>query len=148
MTLSVSGCASIDSLPSIDTIARIESGLALLGDVQVVGVGDSASMNRAAEMHVRNVRCSPAEAVRVVCSYEAARRGSNDDWHEQHRTFVRRQPALGEPSVNGWATEEMSPRSQEGADHRPSLNDLGLWDPPWRPKIRPPDIPPPRDPPK
>jgi hypothetical protein len=147
--LSVSSCASAELQPSAGTIARIETGLAGLEDLQTVGVGDIEGMRRAARTRVRNVRCSQPQADQTMCTYESARRGQGEDWTARRRTFTRRgPPAPGTPHANGWVAEESPGEPSEGAppEDRPTLNDLGLWDPPWAPKIRTTHIPPPSPP--
>ncbi|MBI1683899.1 hypothetical protein [Caulobacter hibisci] len=145
MMLSVSGCAYVEH-PSVGAIARIETGLAVLQDVEIVGVGDSEGINHAARTRVRDVRCSTSEAGRAVCRYEAARLGPAADWRERRQIFVRRAPRPGELGANGWTLEPAGPQSGDATEHRPSLYELGLWDPPATPKIRASDIPPPLNP--
>lgn len=145
--LGVSGCATPLLPPSADTIARIEAGRALLEDVQAVGVGDSEGMNRAARTRVQHVHCSLPEPDRAVCGYETARRGPGQQPQKQQRIFVRREPAPGEPGANGWALEDTARHRLQAAGQRPSLYDLGLYDPPQEPSLNATDIPPPPDPP-
>lgn len=147
--LGVSGCATAQPPPSADAIARIETGLALLEDVQAVGVGDSEGMNRAARTRVQHVHCSLPQPDRAVCSYERARRGPGQQPQKQQRVFVRREPAPGEPGANGWALEDTARhRLQDAATgQHPSLYDLGLHDPPQARSLAVTDIPPPIDPP-
>lgn len=107
VVLIVSGCASATSQPGVRTVARIETGLALLEILQTVGVADSQSMNRAARTRVRNLRCAPPEAGKAVCTYDTALLGSGEEWVTRRRTFVRQErPLPGEPSADGWVPEK------------------------------------------
>lgn len=143
----ISSCASATPQPSVGTIARIETGLALLEDLQAVGVADSESMNRAARTRVRNVRCASPEVGKAVCTYDTARLAPGEDWVARRRSFVR-QERIGpsEPSAGGWVPEktEMAEGDESGFQ---ALVERGLWDPPEAPPIRAAAIPPPLDPP-
>lgn len=96
-TAIVAGCATNDRsalYPSNLTIARIESGHALLQDIKVVGVADSATMNDNARVHVRNVACS-ASAADAICDYEASRcledetDTDGDGWCRRTARFIK-----------------------------------------------------------
>ena len=138
----VSGCGSVGLQPSAGAIARIETGMAVLEEVQVVGVADSRGLNRAARTQVRNVHCALSGPGLADCTYEARRMASSEDWEGRRRAFVRReQVAPGTPQANGWVA---APHPPEGRTELPvTLMALGLWDPPEAPRIQIPDIPPP-----
>lgn len=105
--LCVGGCASgavpANTPPSAWAIARIETGIATIEDIQAVGVGDSARMARVARTRVRGLRCDPAEAGRFHCTYQTARRVAPDEWTPRTRTFERAAHASpSEPQADGW----------------------------------------------
>lgn len=105
--LIVAGCASARPQPSAGAIARIETGLALLDDLQAVGVADTESMNRAARTRVRNVRCASPEVGKAVCTYDTARFGPGEAWVARQRSFVQREwVSPGEPGADGWSPEK------------------------------------------
>lgn len=112
--LGLGGCASSlpqNAPPDARAVARIETGIAALEDIQSVGVGDSAGMARAAQTRVRDLRCGPAEAGRFQCGYRTARRIARGEWTLRTRTFERvRQPSPGQPQAGGWVVVKPEPR--------------------------------------
>ena len=108
---SCTGAAGWDAPIAAGTIASLESGHALLRDIQTVGVGDSAAMNAASRVRVRAVVCNPPERDRVICTYDSDRCLESEDpdgngWCQRMATFVRwlapPDPAF---SKNGWFLE-------------------------------------------
>ena len=115
MVLCVGGCVSGVSAsgapPSARAIARIETGIAAIEDIQAVGVGDAAGMARAARTRVRGLRCAPAEAGRFRCDYETALRVAPGEWTPRARTFERvRRPSPSQPHAEGWVVVEPAAR--------------------------------------
>ena len=110
------GPAAWDSPIGARTIARLESGYQLRRNIQIVGVVDSASMNEAARVRVRNVICSGPERDRMTCTYDADQclegegDGDGDGWCARVGTFVRwlapPDPAF---SDRGWFLERPLP---------------------------------------
>ena len=99
----VSGCASASLHPGADAVARIETGLALIQDMQEVGVSESSGMNRIAHTSVRNLRCTVREPAVADCTYEARRTAFPSQWEPRRRTFVRSDGLVsGAPQAHGW----------------------------------------------
>ncbi len=113
--LCVGGCASdvfpAGASPSAWAVARIETGITAIEDIQAVGVGDSAGMAHAARTRVRDLRCSPAEAGRFRCTYRTALRVAPDEWTPRTRTFERAaHPSPSQPQAEGWVVVEPAAR--------------------------------------
>ncbi|WP_146198076.1 hypothetical protein [Caulobacter endophyticus] len=113
--LCVGGCVSVaspaDAPPNVRAVARIETGIAAIEDIQAVGVGDSAGMARAARIGVRDLRCHPAEGGRFRCVYETALRIAPGEWTPRARTFERSSQAPpGRPQAEGWVVVEPAAR--------------------------------------
>ena len=97
-------------VPSRRDVQEIESGLALVANIEAVGVIDSAALNRASRVRIRALRCTPAGVNRAVCSYWASicLEGESDDdrdgWCVRTTRFARI-PPTGMPGVSrkGWA---------------------------------------------
>jgi hypothetical protein len=112
------------AIPSARTVARIESGYALLRNIEVVGVVDSASMNAAAKVRVRRVACTPAGPSAALCDYEAGRclddedDSDGDGWCRRSARFVRVDRAADPFHVTmihrGWTVDR-----SRGADAQP-----------------------------
>ncbi|WP_101720393.1 hypothetical protein [Caulobacter zeae] len=105
------GCASgvfpAGAPPSAWAVARIETGITAIEDIQAVGVGDSAGMARAARTRVRGLRCAPAEAGRFRCTYQTALRIAPGEWTPRTRTFERpAHPSPSQPQAEGWVVVE------------------------------------------
>ena len=104
------GALAVAEVPSRGDVAEIESGLALLGDMQVVGIGDSAAMNRAARVRIRKLACAPSGKNSARCTYDADRclAGEHDagsGWCRRTAQFVRVTPSSITPGISrrGWA---------------------------------------------
>ncbi|WP_145998371.1 hypothetical protein [Caulobacter flavus] len=109
--LCAAGCASGGSTPSARDVARIETAITTIEDIQAVGVGDSAAMARAARTRVRALRCGPVDMGRVECAYETAPRIGPDEWTSRTRTFERaRRPSPSQPQADGWVVVEPAAR--------------------------------------
>jgi hypothetical protein len=120
--LLVPGCATArqSTTPSASTIARVESGYALLQDLSSVGVADSAAMNRAARVRVREVSCTADGIDAAICAYAADRclEGESDPdgdgWCQRSARFVRvrhaQSPGQAAMLVRGWTVD----RSPDG----------------------------------
>ena len=138
----VSGCASAGLHPGADTVARIETGLALIQDVQEVGVSESSGMTSMARTSVRNLQCTAREPAMADCTYDVRRTASPSPWEARRRTFVRSDgPASGAAQADGW----VSASENDSLGRGPASIDLGLWDPPDGPQIQVADIPPPME---
>ncbi|GEM_PF-3282468 len=106
-----SGVSSGDAPPSAWAVARIETGITAIEDIQAVGVGDSAGMARAACTRVRDLRCSPAEPGCFRCTYQTARRITPDEWTPRTRTFERAaHVSPSQPQAEGWVVVEPAAR--------------------------------------
>ncbi|MDG2529823.1 hypothetical protein [Caulobacter endophyticus] len=106
-----SGVSAASGPPSARSVARIETGIATIENVQAVGVGDSARMARVASTIVRGLRCAPAEAGRFQCSYQTALRIAPNQWTPRTRTFERvAYPSPSQPQAKGWVVVEPAAR--------------------------------------
>lgn len=102
--LATCGCASTGPQPTDGAIARIETELALIEDLQTVGVAHSESMNRAARTRVRNVSCITVAPGAARCAYESTRRIYGNEWTARRRVFLQRERGVpGTPWADGWA---------------------------------------------
>ncbi|WP_447727544.1 hypothetical protein [Sphingomonas koreensis] len=84
--------------PGASTIARIETGMALMQNIESAGVYDTDSMNRDARTRVRRVQCAPALPGGLTCTYEVNRcfdetdgklDGKRPRWCQRRNHFVR-----------------------------------------------------------
>lgn len=106
-----SGVASSGASPGERAVARIETGITAIEDIQAVGVGDSAGMARAARTRVRHLRCAPVEAGRFECAYETALRIRLGEWTPRTRIFERApHPSPSRPQADGWVVVEPAAR--------------------------------------
>jgi len=104
LLIALSGGSEPSDIPTRHMIAKIESGLQLYENIANVGVGDSASMNRASRVKVRAVTCRAESNKTAICSYEAnncrthERDENGDGWCQRTTRFVRDRHAWqGEP---------------------------------------------------
>ncbi len=98
------------AIPSAGTIARIESGYALLQDIRSVGV-----VNHALRVKVREVRCTVDGTGAAICSYSADRclEGESDPdgvgWCQRSARFVRirhaQYPFQAAMIARGWTVD-------------------------------------------
>lgn len=112
----VSRGSSLALVPSAKTIVAIESGYALVQNLTVVGVADSATMNRASRVKVRKIACAREGDV-AVCMYEADHclegesDSDGDGWCQRQARFLRMQRHRSplDPIVQGWALDRPLP---------------------------------------
>ena len=112
LLLTLTSAGPSGPVPSSRTIARIESGALLLELLTVVGVADTASMNRESRVRVRAVSCTSEPSSRALCTYEAdhCREGEidsdNNGWCSRQTRFVRTgTPLPTEPNDHGWIVD-------------------------------------------
>ncbi|MEG3148557.1 hypothetical protein U1769_01575 [Sphingomonas sp. ZT3P38] len=93
--LALIGMDGDNAVPSSRTIARIESGIVLLDQLQIVGVADTTSMNRMSRVRVRAAACRAEVASKADCTYqvdhcrESEEDSDHDGWCGRQTRFVR-----------------------------------------------------------